>query len=774
MSLPVEALAEDFRALRGQPVLVRSPTGSGKSSLVPLWCLEEGPVLVVEPRRVATRALARRCAQLHGGEVGGTVGYAVRGDACHGQGTRLLFVTPGVALAMLGSGDLDRFERIVLDEFHERRSETDLLLAAARSRGELGRIVLLSATLDAVKLEAEWGFRALGCEGREFPVEIEHRAESGQREPTAQGLVQRLERALVSLEAEGTVLVFLPGVGEINEAAAWLASRHDWEILPLHGGLSPVAQDRVFSAGDGRLRVVLSTNVAESAVTVPDVVAVIDSGLERRIERDGPLPVLALGSISQASADQRAGRAGRVRPGRCIRLWHHGTKLRPASAPQVLIEDPQGWLLQALGAGLDHANLPWLDRPLASALRQATDRLREAGLVVADDWRRPGSLLLTELGRKVAGMGMDPSVGALCARLSGTAAVRDGLALAAALSGRSLLLGRPDADQMRARQELSSGLGDAGLLVRAVLSGPEVREAGVHMGAWREAREEFARLCARHGVEPDGWPAQVQARTLVQELARLFPSNLRVRQKLSNPEWAAPGGRTLRLSSGSLLSLEASPEILMPLSVHGSQRSDGKVSHYGEAAAGFSRAQLLEAGLGRLEVLEAWQEGAEVKAKVRHVLAGKPVGESVRTADEPAVWAQAVARLVPDADLSPWRGKLSRLWLAQCARVGEWSAPPGDVRHFLAQSLLLPQELSRHKLPLFPARLPTVPEVDELLLAETFPETLCGEGWVLRVEPDPWKGKIELFPVEGKPPVKIDRIERPAAWKGWGLALRLK
>lgn len=774
MSLPVEALAEDFRALRGKPVLVRSPTGSGKSSLVPLWALEEGPVLVVEPRRVAARSLARRCAELSGTVLGEEVGYATRGDSCQSHATRLLFATPGVALSMLGAGGLQAFERIVLDEFHERRAETDLLLAVARQRGELGRMVLLSATLDSRRLEEEWGFRALACEGREHPVEIEHRGEPGQREPMAEGLVQRIERAVLSLEAEGTVLVFLPGVGEINEVAAWLASRHPWEILPLHGGLSPQAQDRVFAPREGRLRVVLSTNVAESAVTVPDVVAVIDSGLERRVERDGPLPVLALGSISQASADQRAGRAGRVRPGRALRLWLAGQKLRPANAPQVLLDDPQGWILQALGAGLDLAGLPWLDRPLASAVRQSLERLREAGLVVPDDWRFPGGFHLTALGREVLRLPMDPLFGALCARLEGTAAFRDALALAASLSGRPLLLGRPTAEQVRERQDLSKGDGDAGLLVRSVRRDEPVREAAVHMGSWREAREEFLRLCTRLDCPSEGWPARTQTGTLLGTLARLAPSNLRVRQKLSNPEWTAPGGRALRLARGSLLALEPAPEILLPLSVHGSRRDDGRTVHYAECAAGFSRAQVLEEGLGRLEVLDAWQEGPALWVKVRHFLGGKPVGESVRTADDPALWAQAVARTVPDADLVLWRGKLSRLWLSRCAKAGEWSAPPGDVRHFLAQALLLPEELAKHHPPAFPARLPGVPEADELAIAEAFPPVLRGEGWALRVEPDVWKGKVELFPLEGKAPVKLDRICRLAAWKGWGVSLRLK
>jgi hypothetical protein len=326
---------------------------------------------------------------------------------------------------------------------------------------------------------------------------------------------------------------------------------------------------------------------------------------------------------------------------------------------------------------------------------------------------------------------------------------------------------------MRVRQDLSGG-GDAALLVRALLRDEGLREAGIRLGARREAREEFERLCRRLDCPAEGWPARVQERALATELGRRFPSNLRVRQKLSDPEWGAAGGRTLRLSSGSLLWTGAAPEILLPFAVHGSVRADGKTRHHAEAAAGFTRAEALEEGLGRLEVLDAWQEGAELQVKVRHFLGGKPAGESVRVACDPVLWAQAAARLVPDADLAAWRPRLSRLWLAHCAQAGEWTAPPGDVRHFLAQRLLLPEEFARHHPPAFPARLPTVPAPDEASIARVFPDELRGEGWTLRTEPDVWKGSIELYPLEGKPPVKLDRIARPDAWKGWSLSLRLR
>jgi len=779
MNLPVEELREAFESARArhQPLVIQSPTGSGKSSLVPLWCLQQGSVLVVEPRRVAARALARRCAELLGEEVGGLVGYATRGDARHDKTTRLLFATPGVALSLFGSGEISRFSSWILDEFHERRTETDLLLAAARARGELGRTVLLSATLETRRLEEEWGFLRLSSTGREYPVDIEHLCDPGQRGPEAKGLTQRVERALVRLDQpEGTVLVFLPGVGEIAEAAAWLASRHDWDILPLHGALAPEIQDRAFAPSvPGRLRVVLATNVAESAVTVPDVAAVIDSGLERRIEHDGPLSALSLGSISQASADQRAGRAGRTRPGRALRLWHHALKLRSTSPPQILVEDPASWLLPAVAAGIDPTTLPWLDRPLASGLRRGIELLEEAGLLHRDEWQFPEQLQLTPTGRRVFAYPLDPMLAALCVRLEGTPAWKDGLALATALSGRPLPLSRPDTAQMQVRQELSCAAGDTAFLAAAVQAPQEVvRAAGVHIGAWREAREEFERLRNRMGCAPEGWPRDPQGRTLALEFSRLLPSQLRLRQNPSRPTWSAPGGRALHLSQGSLQSQLPPAEVLLALSVHGNHRADGKIVHYAEAAQGFSRAEVLSEGLGRLEVQEAWEEDGTLQVRVRHVVAGQPLGESVRAADTPQLWAQGCVRMVPTGDLARVREELSRWWLQQCLDAGHWIAPPGDERAFLVQALLEEEEFSRHRPPRPPLRLPRPPTADEARLALAFPPELSGEGWKLSVTPDVWRGRIELRPLEGRPPVKLDRIGQPEAWKGWTLACRMR
>jgi len=784
MSLPVEELFDRFRQERdaGHPVVVQSPTGSGKSSLVPLWCLTDGAVLVVEPRRVAARALSRRCAQLLDVPLGGRVGYATRGDACFDESTQLLFVTPGVAVSMLGKGRLERFATVILDEFHERRAETDLLLAQARAVGRLDRMVLLSATLETRRLVDEWGFVRLESQGREFPVDVEHFAEDGQRAPEAKGLAQRVERAVVRLEqAEGTVLVFLPGVGEISETAAWLASRHEWEVLPLHGGLSPDQQDRVFAPRVVPLRVVLSTNVAESAVTVPDVVAVIDSGLERRMERDGSLLVLSLGSISQASADQRTGRAGRTAPGRAIRLWHHGQKLRSASPPEVLTDEPTSWVLAALAAGLDPMGLPWLDRPLASSLRRSLESLEEAGLVTEDSWSLEPGLRITRMGLRALEYPMDPLLAALCVRLEDGSAWKDGLALAAALSGRSLLLPRPDAAQMRMRQELSGGSGDAGLLAAAVQADAQAaRSAGIHLGAWREAREEFSRLCARMGCEPEGWPSHVQGKALGIGFARILPTCLRMRQGTvgkgagSQPVWSAPGGRSLRLSQGSLAAQGPAPELMVTLCVHGSQRSDGKLVHTAEAVQGLTRSEVVSEGLGRMEVLEAWKDGEDVWVKVRHYVAGRPVGDSVREATDPALWAQGVARLWLDADLASLRQELSNWWMWKCLQDGAWSAPPGDVRVFLTEQLLLPEILSAQRLPRCPVRLPRPAAVDADALAQAYPDRFSGPDWTVQVQYDVWKGRVELRSLEGKPPVHLERIARPAAWNGWSLSLRLR
>ena len=321
--LPVDALLGAIAGeLRGNPNLVlEAPPGAGKTTRVPpaLLAALPGEVLVLEPRRLAARLAARRVAEELGQRVGGTVGYQVRFEQVGGPETRLRFLTEGVLTRrMLSDPKLKGVSAVVLDEFHERHLEGDLALALLRrlqrtARPDL-RLVVMSATLDGARVaEFLGGCRVLRSEGRLYPLEVEHTPHSAETlEALVAGAVERLLRAAI----DGDVLVFLPGAAEIRRAQRALEGfgrRQGLDVLPLYGDLPPAEQDRAVEPGPVR-KVILSTNVAESSITIPGVRAVVDSGLAR-VAADSPwsgLPRLSVERVSRASCVQRAGRAGRT------------------------------------------------------------------------------------------------------------------------------------------------------------------------------------------------------------------------------------------------------------------------------------------------------------------------------------------------------------------------------------------------------------------------------------------------------------------------------
>ncbi len=431
--LPVDAvLPEVIARLREAGVVVlRAATGAGKTTRVPPALLRatlgDGQILVLEPRRIAARAAARRMADEHGSAVGDTFGYSVRFDTRAGPRTRVLVATPGVLLRrLLADPFLESVGCVVFDEFHERGVECDLLLGLVKLlrqtvRPDL-RVVVMSATLDAGPVSDYLG----GCpvvtsEGRTFPVEVRYRP--------GLSVVAGVREALAA--DAGDVLAFLPGVREIRQAEAALADVPA-AVLPLYGDLSPEQQDRALGKLDRR-KVVLATNVAETSVTVEGVTTVVDTGTARQQQFDAGVGMdrLHLGPISRASADQRAGRAGRTAPGICLRLWDElSHRARPAhTEPEVRRVDLAGPALHLLAFGeTDLAGFPWLDAPRREAVVAAGELLRALGLT------NPGGL--TPLGREVAALPVHPRVGRLLVEGARLGVAGRAAAAAAILSDR--------------------------------------------------------------------------------------------------------------------------------------------------------------------------------------------------------------------------------------------------------------------------------------------------------------------------------------------------
>jgi ATP-dependent helicase HrpB len=351
--LPIAAiLPAVLDAARERDVVIEAPPGAGKTTMVPLALLEQaselasdglGEMLVLQPRRLAARLSAVRVAQLLGERVGGRVGYRVRFDSAGSAQTKLWFLTEGILLRRLRDDpDLAGVDTVILDEFHERHLDGDLALALLRrvqARRRAGgaralRLIVMSATLDAEPIAAFLDAARLRTEGRSFPVEVEHQSSRSRHgelpleRRVAAAVRDLIERKLIGdPAAPGHALVFLPGAREIGACAqqcAGLAEHAGLELLSLHGQLARELQDRaVGPAAAGRSKLILSTNVAETSITIDGVVAVIDSGLARVADFDpgSGLPRLSLAPISRASAAQRAGRAGRTRAGVCLRLY---------------------------------------------------------------------------------------------------------------------------------------------------------------------------------------------------------------------------------------------------------------------------------------------------------------------------------------------------------------------------------------------------------------------------------------------------------------------
>ena len=447
VSLPVDAIVPDLLAALAahSGAVVCAPTGSGKTTRVPPallaapW-LADRQVIMLEPRRVAARGAATRIADELGEAPGNTVGWQIRFERCGSSTTRLWVVTEGVLLRHLQADPfLDGVGAVVLDEVHERSLDADLALAMLlRVQREVRpdlRLVAMSATLDAERLGTHMGdVPVLRSEGRLYPVSVEHLPPGARRELSDE-ILWGVRRALDA--GPGDILVFLPGLREILRVAELLhgsGMTRDMDVIPLYGDLPPHQQQAALQPGPRR-RVVLATNVAETSVTLPGVTAVIDSGLVRRLHHDPGLGLdrLETERVSRASAEQRRGRAGRVRPGWCLRLWtelDHG-RLNAREEPEILRRDLAGPVLQLMAWGEREVTaLPWLDPPPEHRVEAARELLTRLGALDGD--------VVTARGHAMASLPLHPRIAAMLLDAGERGALREASLAAALLDERDI------------------------------------------------------------------------------------------------------------------------------------------------------------------------------------------------------------------------------------------------------------------------------------------------------------------------------------------------
>lgn len=529
-------------------LVISAPPGSGKSTRVPRMLLSavenERLIVVLEPRRIAARSLAQFIARELGETPGQRVGYVTRFSDKQSNKTRVLFMTEGVLLRMLQKDpELTKVDTVIFDEFHERNVFSDVALALVKALQESKRpdlsIVVMSATLDVLGLANYLGGVrpeeiVVNGEGTMFPVSVHYDRHSS-REPLVEKVVSAV-REILSTSKEGDLLVFLPGKAEIQRAILNLGQARlggNLEFLPLHGSLPEKEQDQVFGSSERR-RIIVATNVAETSITVEGVRFVIDSGLARvaRYDSEKGIDSLMIEEISRASAEQRAGRAGRLGPGDCYRLWSESNHLNREErlAPEIARCDlaETGLLLASMGVA-DPSKLDWLDAPESGDWAKAHHLLTSLGALNSDGWH------LTQLGRAMARIPAHPRFARILLAARRLRCEREA-ALAVALSqGRDILL--PLRADQRSEKENRKAFGEQPLsdyLVRlrafevasqSRFQIAECRRFGIHAEACREAALAWRQLMDQMGPEREGEEdASIDELSWEQRLARAICS----------------------------------------------------------------------------------------------------------------------------------------------------------------------------------------------------------------------------------------------------------
>ncbi|MDD2708542.1 MAG: ATP-dependent helicase HrpB [Verrucomicrobiae bacterium] len=515
--------------------ILQAPTGSGKSTQVPQILLDrgllgEGRVVVLQPRRLATRMLAARVARERNGRLGDEVGYQIRFDDVSGPSTRIKYVTEGILLRwMMDRPRLDGVSAILFDEFHERHLYGDISLARALQTQEKERpdliLGVMSATLELGALEKYLSpCEVLESAGRMHPVSVEYLPQSSDNDemPPWELAARELERVSAN-GLRGDVLIFMPGAYEINRtllAVQNLRGARDWTLLPLHGDLPPAQQDLAVAACD-KPKVIVSTNVAETSLTIDGVTLVIDSGLARvaRFDPHRGINTLLIEKICRASADQRMGRAGRTAPGHCVRLWSEQEHaFRPAQdLPEIKRLDLAEVVLALKAGGVeDLKTFRWLEPPEPKALARAETLLQDLG-ALGEDGR------MTPAGRRMLPFPMHPRYSRMLLAAGELGCVRTAALIAALTQGRNLLL-RCEGRQMDELREDILGRSDSSdffRLIRAWLYADrcnydfqKCKRLGIHVTTARQVKplfDAFLRLAQGEGLKIEGQAAEDEA-----------------------------------------------------------------------------------------------------------------------------------------------------------------------------------------------------------------------------------------------------------------------
>jgi ATP-dependent helicase HrpB len=667
LSLPVtEVIPELERALRSErQAVLQAPPGAGKTTVVPLALLEAGLVgqdriVMLEPRRVAARAAAHRMAAMLGEPVGATVGFRTRTETRVSERTRIEVVTEGILTRRIQRDPtLDGIGLVIFDEFHERSLVADLGLALTLHTRRLVRddlhILVMSATLDAAGVaRLLGGAPVVTAAGQVYPVETRY---VPPRDPKAlDAAVASVTRRAID-EHEGDVLVFLPGAPEIHRVRGLLGGTTGCEVLALFGGLSADEQDRAVRPSDHR-RVVLATSIAETSLTIPGVRVVVDAGLARRPRFSPRTGMTRLETIrvSRATADQRRGRAGRVAPGVCYRLWNEHDDLVPAALPEIVDADLAPLALDLAATGIpDPAELSWIDPPAPAAFGAARTVLEELSLI-------DGSGQLTPDGEAAASLPLHPRLAHMILRAQDGEARRMACEMAALLGDR---------DFIRFEGQVS----DPDLKLRLeVLEATRRGSGGAHTGAAVVNREAVDRIL-RDAKRLSADVARARARPGMQDadagaLAALaYPDRVAIARKGQRGRFVTRQGGDVMIDAATAI---AGEEFIVAVDLDG--RKPVSKAYLAVAIARETVEALFADQVETTREIE-WNPRTEaVDVLARRKLGALVLGEKATRAD-PSEVASALARaaigrgLLDNEDL---RSEIERITFARGIEPDRW------------------------------------------------------------------------------------------------------
>ncbi|MEZ8142517.1 DEAD/DEAH box helicase [Enterovibrio norvegicus FF-162] len=680
LQLPIDAIQASVEiALAKRNVIIQSDTGTGKSTRLPVWASKLGRVLVIEPRRVACTSLTGFVAESIGAKIGEQVGYAIKFDYRFSDDTQIVFATPGVVLRWFSEDKLSKFDVVMIDEFHERRAETDLL-AALLNKLNKHRLIITSATLDSDKLSQYFHAEMLKADAKSYGVTVSYHASDSQVMPSGKHIESRLKPVVErALERGGDLLVFLPGKKEINLCRSALSGLGA-DVIPLHASVSDLDRKHALNQSDNQ-RIVLATNVAETSLTIPGIVTVIDTGMERRTHQRNGRTALALHTISKASAKQRAGRAGRIAAGYCERLYGQHAPLEAFTPPELEREDLIETMLAAACSGFTLDQLVFLSPLPDKSLLSARTRLIAMGAI-------DNNGVVTEHGKLLYPLPIDSLFAHLISGMTSRPNKEAMCDLAAILQTPvTVWKRRPGEMALENYKAWNTHACDVVTSI-AVLRGEQSEDIDVDLLARDEARRLSASL--REAMVLPQWDAasRFQRENFLRNVIDIAPELAFVRREKRQQAFGN-GDSEVVLSRDSDFPAEPQAALVFD-QFHLAGRGAKQTTSYATCMAPLPFLWLTHADLGELEIAEQIEKAGKVFDVVQRVYAGRIIEQCEREA-EGASLLLAIAKQILDGELMNGVGEhLSHqitYWNLFQTLVAEKPQPAVDVLVWLEQTL---------------------------------------------------------------------------------------